>query len=119
MAILAEGYTRAEMDSFYRHARTAVDAILSYEPFKSRADKFNFVAVATPSADSGVSVPRPGEWKSTAFFSHFSTFYSDRYLTSLHVRDIHDSLAGIPYEHIIIRQTLRSMAAEAYITAIR
>ena len=102
VAILAEGYTRAEMDSFYRHARTAVDAILSYEPFKSQADKFNFVAVATPSADSGVSVPRLGEWKSTAFSSHFSTFYSDRYLTSLHVRDIHDSLAGIPYEHIII-----------------
>ena len=46
VAILAEGYTRAEMDSFYRHARTAVDAILSYEPFRSRADKFNFVAVA-------------------------------------------------------------------------
>lgn len=102
VAILAEGYTRAEMDSFYRHALTAVEAILSYEPFKSRADKFNFVAVATPSDDSGVSVPRLGEWRSTAFSSHFSTFYSDRYLTSLHVKDINDALAGIPYEHIII-----------------
>ncbi len=102
VAILAEGYTKAEMDSFYRHARVAVDAILSYEPFRSRADKFNFVAVGTPSDDSGVSVPRFGDWKSTAFSSHFSTFYSDRYLTSLHVKDINDALAGIPYEHIII-----------------
>ena len=56
MAILAEGYTREEMDSFYRHAEIAVESILSHEPFKSKASKFNFVAVATPSDDSGVSV---------------------------------------------------------------
>ena len=102
VAILAEGYTVAEMDSFYRHATVAVEAILSHEPFKSRKDDFNFVAVASPSIDSGVSVPRIGDWKSTAFSSSFSTFYSDRYLTSLHLKDIHDALSGIPYEHIII-----------------
>ncbi|MDE5665400.1 MAG: IgA Peptidase M64 [Duncaniella sp.] len=102
VAILAEGYTKEEIDSFYRHAGIAVEAILSHEPFKSKASKFNFVAVATPSDDSGVSVPRFGKWKSTAFSSNFSTFYSDRYLTTLHVKDIHDAIAGIPYEHIII-----------------
>ena len=65
-------------------------------------DRFNIVAVASPSDDSGVSVPRLGEWKHTAFNSHFSTFYSDRYLTTRRVKSIHDALAGIPYEHIII-----------------
>lgn len=102
VAILAEGYTTAEMDSFYRDAEMAVKSILDYEPFKSHAGDFNFVAVASPSAESGVSVPRLGDWKSTAFSSHFSTFYSDRYLTSLYLKDIHNALAGIPYEHIII-----------------
>lgn len=102
VAILAEGYTTTEMDSFYRDAEIAVKSILDYEPFKSHAGDFNFVAVASPSAESGVSVPRLGDWKSTAFSSHFSTFYSDRYLTSLHLKDIHNALAGIPYEHIII-----------------
>jgi len=102
VAILAEGYTEAEMDSFYRDAQIAVDAILSYEPFKSHAKDFNFVAVGSRSLESGVSVPRLNDWKSTSFSSHFSTFYSDRYLTSLHIKDIHDALAGIPYEHIII-----------------
>ena len=82
VAILAEGYTTAEMDSFYHHAAVAVESILKHEPFKSRADDFNFVAVASPSIDSGVSVPRLGDWKKTAFSSHFSTFYSDRYLTT-------------------------------------
>ncbi len=102
VAILAEGYTPTEMDSFYVHAQTAVDEILSYEPFKTHADNFNFVAVASPSADSGVSVPRINDWKNTAFSSHFSTFYSDRYLTTGNVFAINDALAGIPFEHIII-----------------
>lgn len=102
VAILAEGYTVAEMDSFYRHAEIAVESILAHEPFKSLADRFNFVAVASPSADSGVSVPRISDWRSTAFSSHFSTFYSDRYLTTGSLRDVHDALNGIPYEHIII-----------------
>ncbi len=102
VAILAEGYTEAEADKFYADAQTAVDAILSHEPFKSRAEDFNFVAVAAPSAESGVSVPRLGEWKSTAVGSNFSTFYSDRYLTTGNVKDIHDCLVNIPYEHIII-----------------
>lgn len=102
IAILAEGYTEAEMDSFYMHAQTAVEEILAYEPFKRHADDFNFVAVASPSADSGVSVPRFGLWKDTAVKSNFSTFYSDRYLTTGHVKTIHDLLTNIPYEHILI-----------------
>jgi hypothetical protein len=102
VAILAEGYTPQEMDSFYRHAQTAVDEILSYEPYKSHAADFNFVAVASPSVQSGVSVPRLNDWKNTAFSSHFSTFYSDRYLTTGKVFAINDALTGIPFEHIII-----------------
>lgn len=102
VAILAEGYTEAEMPQFYQHAREAVNAILSHEPFHQMADRFNFVAVGTPSADSDVSIPLQGLWRNTAVHSNFSTFYSDRYLTTLHQRDVHNLLAGIPYEHIII-----------------
>lgn len=102
VAILAEGYTVEEMDSFYMHATHAVESLFGHEPFSSMRDCFNFVAVASPSADSGVSVPRLGEWRDTAVGAHFSTFYSDRYLTTPHVGAIHDHLRGIPYEHIII-----------------
>jgi hypothetical protein len=58
--------------------------------------------VESVSEDSGVSIPLKGEWKSTAVSSHFSTFYSDRYLTTSRVKSIHNWLSGIPYEHIII-----------------
>lgn len=102
VAILAEGYTPQEMPTFYRDASIACESLFAHEPFKSMKKRFNIVAVASPSMDSGVSVPRLGEWKHTAFGSHFSTFYSDRYLTTSHVKAIHDALAGIPYEHIII-----------------
>ena len=102
VAIMAEGYTESEMDVFYRDAQATVDALLSHEPFASMKDRFNIVAVASASQDSGVSVPREGKWCRTAVDSHFDTFYSDRYLTTLHLSQMHDALSGIPYEHIII-----------------
>lgn len=102
VAILAEGYTLQEIQIFYEDADIACKSIFDHEPFKSMKKRFNVVAVASPSTDSGVSVPRLNEWKHTAFGSHFSTFYSDRYLTTSRVKAIHDALAGIPYEHIII-----------------
>jgi len=102
IAILAEGYKPEEMELFYEDAAKVSEFLFSYEPFKSLQKKFNFVAVASPSEDSGVSIPKRGEWKHTVFSSNFSTFYSDRYLTTSRLKAVHDALAGIPYEHIIV-----------------
>lgn len=63
IAILAEGYTEGEMDIFFKDAESTVENLLCHEPFKSMKDRFNIVAVASPSEDSGVSVPREGLWK--------------------------------------------------------
>lgn len=102
IAIVAEGYTAEEAELFYSDARTAMESIWSHEPFKSMQDRFNIVAVAPASNESGVSIPHNHDWKDTALGSHFDTFYSDRYLTTLNLFRLHDVLAGIPYEHIII-----------------
>ena len=102
LAILAEGYTEAEMPLFLKDARAAVDAIFSYEPFKSYREHFNVVAVRSTSKDSGVAVPREHFWPRTPYSSHFDTFYSERYLTTRRVKAINDALVGIPYEHLII-----------------
>ena len=59
-------------------------------------------AVKSPSKESGTSIPRNHIWKNTALHSHFDTFYSERYLTTLHLKEMHDWLAGTPYEHIIV-----------------
>ena len=102
VVIVAEGYTAEEMPTFRADAQAAVDALFSYKPFDSHKENFNFVAVESPSADSGVSIPRSGEWRTTAVGSHFDTFYTDRYLTTSEVFALADLLEGIAWEHIII-----------------
>ena len=102
VAYVAEGYTMQEMDKFREDARKAMEYLFSYEPFKSMRNRFQIVAVESPSQESGTSEPGKAIWKNTALHSHFDTFYSDRYLTTLNLRDLHNILAGVPYEHIIV-----------------
>lgn len=102
VAILAEGYSHDQLELFYADALTAVESILSHQPFADSKDNFNFVAVASTTDGTDVSRPKDGQWTDSAFGSHFSTFYSDRYLTTPHVFAVNDALRGIPYEHIII-----------------
>jgi len=102
IAYVAEGYQEEEMPTFLEDARIAMEALFSHEPFKSLRDRFEIIAVKSPSKDSGTSEPRRGIWRETALQSHFDTFYSDRYLTTLHLKQLHDWLAGTPYEHIIV-----------------
>ena len=102
IAYVAEGYTAEQMPTFLDDCREAMQALFQHEPFQSLRDRFNIVAVLSPSKDSDVSQPGKGIWLSTALNSHFDTFYSMRYLTTLHLKQLHDVLAGTPYEHIII-----------------
>lgn len=102
VAILAEGYTKEEMDKFYQDAQIACESLFSHEPFKKLRNRFNIIAVESISKDSGISSPGNNQWKNTILDSHFNTFYSDRYLTTGRVKNIHNILAGIPYEYVII-----------------
>ena len=82
VAIVAEGYRAAELPVFYKDASNAVAAIFSHEPFGSMRGRFNFRAVGLESKDSGAK---------KLFLLYFSR-----------IKDLHDALAGVPYEHIII-----------------
>ncbi len=102
IAFVAEGYQSSELLTYLDDCRKAVRALFEHEPFKSLQDRFQIIALLSTSTDSGVSVPRKGIWKNTVLSSQFDTFYSERYLTTLHLKRLHDVLAGTPYEHIII-----------------
>ena len=102
VVILAEGYRQDEMELFKEDAMITTTEILSYEPFKSHADKFNFIAVFSASADTNVSVPQEEAWHDTAVGSNFMTFYMERYLTSGEVYAMYDLATNIPCEHFII-----------------
>lgn len=102
IAFVAEGYRKEEMPTFIDDAKIAIEALFEHEPFHSMRNRFNIVAVESPSKDSGTSQPSKDIWRNTALGSHFDTFYSDRYLTTLNLKALHDVLAGTPYEHIIV-----------------
>ena len=102
VVIVPEGYSADQMDLYYKDANIAVNSLFSHEPFNKMQDRFNILTVDLPSKDSTVSDPKNGLWTETALSSQFSTFYTDRYLTTLRLRQLHDKLAGVPYEHIII-----------------
>ena len=99
---MAEGYQPGEMATFVEDAKIATEALFEHEPFSSMRDRFNIVAVESASVDSGTSEPSKGVWRNTVLGSHFDTFYSNRYLTTLNLKSLHDVLAGVPYEHIIV-----------------
>lgn len=102
VAYVAEGYQQHEMGTFLEDCKIAMEALFQHEPFRQMQDRFNMIAVMSPSAESGVSEPGKGIWKNTALGAHFDTFYSERYLTTLHLKKMNDILAGTPYEHIIV-----------------
>ena len=102
LAIVAEGYTAAQMDKFYGDCQRVVDALFSHEPFTSMKNRFNVVAVAAESQDSGPSIPRLQRWSRTPVGSHYDTFYSNRYLMTQDMHRLYDVLSGVPFEHIIV-----------------
>lgn len=102
IVFVAEGYKESELPAFYDACDRSIKAILNHKPFGELASFLNFIAVPSVSKDSGVSIPDRNVWKQTCVQSNFDTFYSARYLTTLHLKKLHDVLAGIPYEHIVI-----------------
>lgn len=102
LAIVAEGYTEAQMGKFYHDCERAVEALFTWEPFKSLKNRFNVVAVAAPSREAGPTVPHQGVWHTTPAGSHYDTFYTDRYLMSQDMHRIYDLLSGVPFEHIMV-----------------
>lgn len=102
IAYVAEGYKKEQMDDFINDAKIATEALFEHEPFTSMRGYFNIVCVESPSENEGTSTPHKKDWRNTTLGSHFDTFYSNRYLTTLHLKKLHDELACSPYEHIIV-----------------
>ena len=102
IAYVAEGYTEDQMGQYLEDCRVATESLFQHEPFKQLRDRFHIIALCSPSHDTDVSQPGKGIWLNTALGSHFDTFYIERYLTTLHLKQLHDWLACTPYEHIIV-----------------
>ena len=102
IALVAEGYTALEKESFMFYAQQTVDNLFKHAVFNRYKDYFEIVAVPLISVDSNVSVPSKNQWRNTAVKSNFDTFYSSRYLTTSSVHLLHQKIENVPYQHIII-----------------
>ena len=102
IAFLAEGYQEHEMPEFIEYSKKTIQYLFNHEIFNKYKDRFEFIAVKSPSKDSGITQPSKNIWKSTAVNSNFDTFYAERYLTNSHIFKMHNLLEDVPYQHIII-----------------
>ena len=102
LLILGEGYTEDELDKFRADATRLTGALFEEEPFLSRKDDFNVWAIHLPSAESGVSRPRAGQFRRTALAAEYNIFDSERYLLTYDNRALRDAASAAPYEFIEI-----------------
>ena len=102
LLILGEGYTADELGKFRRDARRLTEALFEEEPFRSRRGDFNVRGIDLPSAESGVSRPRAGEFRRTPLSAEYNIFDSERYLLTYDNRTLRDAASAAPYEFIEI-----------------
>lgn len=102
IVFVPEGYTASEMDKFKNDAQRFAGYLMSWEPYKRFADKFNFWIVKAPSLDEGTDIPGQNIWNRTVVNSNFYTFGTDRYLTTQDVYSVRDIAAHVPYDQICI-----------------
>ena len=102
LLILGEGYTEDERDKLRADATRLTDALFEEEPFLSRKDDFNVWGIHLPSAESGVSRPRAGQFRRTPLSAEYNIFDSERYLLTYDNRALRDAASAAPYEFIEI-----------------
>ncbi|NUN08781.1 MAG: peptidase M64 [Ignavibacteriaceae bacterium] len=102
IAILAEGYTAAQMERFREDCRKFAGYLFNSKPYKENKDKFNIYAIESVCPDSGTDIPGNGVWVNTAFNSSFFSLGLDRYLMTESYWKVRDAAANVPYDQIYI-----------------
>ena len=102
LLVIGEGYTAAEIPKFHADATRLVNALFDEEPFRSRKSDFNVWGLDLPSAESGVTRPRAGEFRRTPLSTQYNIFDSERYVLTYDNRALRDAASAAPYEFIEI-----------------
>ena len=102
IAVIAEGYTAADMKKFRQDVVKILGNIINHEPYKKYSDRINVYAIESISQQQGSDVP--GEFIYNNTIANFSwyTFDVDRYLTSPDYKILCDYAANVPYDQIFV-----------------
>jgi hypothetical protein len=102
LVLLGEGYTAADLPKFHADAKRLIEALFSYEPYKSRRADFNVRAIDLPSGESGVNRPHGGVFKRSPTSTEYSIFDSERYMLTRDNRALRDVLSAAPYDVVAV-----------------
>ena len=102
LLVIGDGYTASEVPKFRADATRLVDALFEEEPFRSRRADFNVWGLDLPSAESGVSRPRAGQFRRTPVSAEYNIFDSERYVLTYDNRALRDVASAAPYEFLEI-----------------
>jgi hypothetical protein len=106
--ILGDGYTAAERPKFEKDARRLVDILFATSPFKERRKDFNVWGLCPPSAESGISRPSTGLWRSSPVGATYDAFGSERYVLTFENRRFREIASFAPYEFVEILTNTRT-----------
>jgi len=102
VAILGEGYTSAETETFKADLGHAVEILLAHPPFAAHRSRISVRGVMAPSHESGCDEPTRGVFRSTALGATFNSLGSERYMLTEDNRAMRDIAANVPYDALII-----------------
>lgn len=102
LVILGDGYTVDEMDKFEADARRVSEVLLSYSPYRERANDFNIRGYAPPAAASGVNRPSNGTFRHSPSGLSYDAFGAERYMLAFDNLGMRRLLQHVPYEFIIV-----------------
>lgn len=102
VAILGEGYTRADEKKFRADVERFAKILLSAEPYASRRTDFNIYGVLRPSQERGADEPSRGIWRNTALGATFDSLGSERYMLTEDNRAMRDVAAHVPYDTLFL-----------------
>lgn len=102
IVIVAEGYGKKDSRKMREDFDKFTSYLLAEEPFKSRAADFNVWGIGYLADESGVSDPNANRYVNSAVGSTYNIFDMDRYLMTTHLFQLHNLIAGCPYDHILI-----------------
>ncbi len=102
LAFIAEGYTAADRDKFKADAERFGAYLLSVEPYKSAAGRFNIYGIFRPSPEAAMDEPRQRVYKKTMLNAGFNAFDLDRYMLIEENFRMHEIAAQVPCDVIVV-----------------
>lgn len=102
VAVLAEGYTAADMKKFRQDVIRIMGNILNHKPYQNFKDRINVYAIESVSQQQGSDVPGERIYNNTIANTSWYTFDVSRYLTTTDMKTLSDYAANVPYDQIFV-----------------